>query len=115
MLRRGSSPMPNTAARETATPLPLELIGDRYEVVELLGRGGMACVYRVKDRVTGREVALKQLLIERSAPERSVVATLFEREFHTLTQLQHPHVIAVYDYGLVADDTPYYTMELLDG
>jgi ABC-type transporter Mla MlaB component len=107
--------MPNKAVRDATTPLELEQIGDRYEVVELLGRGGMACVYRVKDRVTGRELALKQLVFERGAAERSVVASLFEREFHTLTQLRHPHVIAVYDYGLSADDSPYYTMELLDG
>jgi serine/threonine protein kinase len=81
--RREAIPMPNKAARETTTPLELEQIGDRYEVVELLGRGGMACVYRVKDRVTGNELALKQLLVERGAAERSVVASLFEREFHT--------------------------------
>src|SRR5205085_1731189 len=49
------------------------------------------------------------------APEHARVAALFEREFHTLAQLQHPHVIAVYDYGLTSDAQPYYTMELLDG
>ncbi|MEY4582153.1 MAG: hypothetical protein RL701_6856 [Pseudomonadota bacterium] len=91
------------------------LLANRYQVQALLGRGGMACVQRVKDLVTGREVALKQLIVEHALTERKGLTALFEREFHTLAQLQHPHVIAVYDYGLLADQSPYYTMELLDG
>jgi hypothetical protein len=88
---------------------------DRYELHELLGRGGMACVYRATERSSGRQVALKQLTVPVRAPEYASVAALFEREFHTLAQLSHPRVIAVYDYGLSADGSPYYTMELLDG
>src|SRR5687767_6668842 len=88
-------------------------IADRYQVHELLGRGGMASVYRVTDSVTGRQLALKQLLAARKTNSASIVA-LFEREFHTLKELSHPRVIAVYDYG-VDGDGPYYTMELLDG
>jgi hypothetical protein len=87
---------------------------DRYELHETLGRGGMACVYRATDRSSGRQVALKRLTVSERAPERASVAALFEREFHTLAQLSHPRVIAVYDYGL-SDGNPYYTMELLDG
>jgi hypothetical protein len=87
----------------------------RYEIHELLGRGGMACVYRAVDLSLGKEVALKQLVIEDGAREQATIAALFEREFHALSQLRHPHVIAVYDYGLGADGSPYYTMELLDG
>jgi hypothetical protein len=100
-------------AQRAAAP-GVQLIAERYEVLELLGRGGMACVYRAKDLASGRVVALKQLLTERSA-DRVALAALLEREFHTLAQLRHPHVIAVYDYGLPADHNPYYTMELLDG
>ncbi|MEY4580435.1 MAG: hypothetical protein RL701_5138 [Pseudomonadota bacterium] len=88
---------------------------DRYRLHELLGRGGMACVYRATDLTNGREVALKQLISDRSASTHAGMAALFEREFHTLAQLSHPHVIAVYDYGLDADARLYYTMELLDG
>jgi hypothetical protein len=87
----------------------------RYEIHELLGRGGMACVYRAVDLSLGKEVALKQLVVEEGAREQATIAALFEREFHALSQLRHPHVIDVYDYGLGADGIPYYTMELLDG
>ena len=89
-------------------------IGDRYEVAETIGSGGMASVYRVTDSVTGRQVALKQLTLARDEKRGRESAALFEREFHTLAQLSHPRIIEVYDYGL-DQAGPYYTMELLEG
>jgi hypothetical protein len=88
----------------------------RYELVEPLGQGGTAIVHRARDLATGKDVALKQLRFsEDCTPNNRKRATeLFEREFHVLSQLTHPNVIAVYDYG-IDDDGPYYTMELLDG
>ena len=90
------------------------LIGDRYQIEERLGRGGMACVYRVTDCMNLRSLALKQLTLPDDAAHRRELAALFEREYHTLAQLSHPRVIEVYDYGL-SELGPYYTMELLDG
>src|SRR5690349_19864678 len=75
----------------------------------------MASVYRVTDAVRGCDVALKQLRLPEQADRRAAVAALFEREYHTLVQLSHPRVIAVYDYGVNPDLGPYYTMELLGG
>jgi hypothetical protein len=92
----------------------LTQIGTRYQVDGLLGRGGMATVYRVTDATTGRRVALKQLALPHEPARRGQVVALFEREFHALAQLSHPRVIEVYDYG-VGETGPYYTMELLDG
>jgi tetratricopeptide (TPR) repeat protein/tRNA A-37 threonylcarbamoyl transferase component Bud32 len=91
-----------------------ELIDDRYRVKKILGKGGMALVYHVRDTKTGREAALKQLLAKDNAVEQKEVTELFEHEFHILAQLAHPRVIEVYDYGKNAVG-PYYTMELLDG
>lgn len=85
-------------------------IGDRYDVLETLGQGGMGSVFRVLDRRTGRELALKRL----SETAAATVAELFEREFHTLSELAHPSIIGVYDYG-IDGELPYYTMELLTG
>ena len=90
-----------------------ERIANRYEIQGVLGRGGMACVYLATDLVAGRKVALKELQLA-SNHDRASITALFEREFHTLSQLTHPRVIAVYDYG-VSTRGPYYTMELLDG
>jgi tetratricopeptide (TPR) repeat protein len=89
-------------------------IGNRFRVDAVLGRGGMATVYRVFDETTQRELALKQLVLAGDATRRKEVMALFEREFMTLVQLSHPRVIEVYDYG-IENSTPYYTMELLDG
>jgi serine/threonine protein kinase len=99
----------------TANTAAPNALGSRYDIGELLGRGGMAGVYRATDRVGSRPIALKQLVVDTAAPERASAAVLFEREFHTLMQLRHPHVIEVYDYGLGDDGSPFYTMELLDG
>src|ERR1043165_4513376 len=89
-------------------------IGGRYDVLGVLGRGGMAIAYRVSDAVTGREVALKQLVLPESEKQQRAAAALFEREFHTLAELSHPRIIEVYDYG-VDEAGAFYTMELLDG
>ncbi|HMI92202.1 MAG TPA: serine/threonine-protein kinase, partial [Polyangiales bacterium] len=89
-------------------------VGGRYRIETLLGQGGMAEVYQVVDTSTGERRALKRL-IRIDDPRKLQRATeLFEREFHTLSQLAHPRVVSVFDYG-VEDGTPYYTMELLDG
>jgi len=93
---------------------PAARIANRYQPRVLLGQGGMARVYRATDERTGQDVALKQLILGDSVEQRETIAALFEREFHVLSQLRHPRVIAVYDYG-VDEGRPFYTMELLDG
>jgi tRNA A-37 threonylcarbamoyl transferase component Bud32/tetratricopeptide (TPR) repeat protein len=89
-----------------------ELIAERYRVEKLLGRGGMAAVFQVQDLAKQRVVALKRL-IPLNPPDNHV-ARLFEREFHTLSQLIHPRIIEVYDYH-TDEQGPFYTMELLTG
>jgi hypothetical protein len=106
--------MITSADASAQAPRP-ERIADRYTVLDTLGRGGMACVYRAQDSTTGGHLALKQLHFAQDDVERASVTALFEREFHTLSQLSHPRVIAVYDFGVDPASGPYYTMELLDG
>src|ERR1041385_5679771 len=88
-------------------------VADRYLVEELLGRGGMASVYRAADAVSGTKVALKLLSVDAQETKAKPSVELFEREYHTLAQLDHPRIVKTYDYGLHAG-RPYYTMELLD-
>jgi hypothetical protein len=88
-------------------------IAGRYWIEEVLGRGGMGAVYRVRDARTERRLALKRGYA-RDARKTEKRKALLEREYHTLAQLAHPRIIEVYDYG-VDDFGPYYTMELLDG
>jgi hypothetical protein len=103
--------MTKASADERAEPTR---VANRYDIHGVLGRGGMACVYLATDSVSGRKVALKELQLSASNHDRASITALFEREFHILSQLTHPRVIAVYDYG-VSSRGPYYTMELLDG
>jgi eukaryotic-like serine/threonine-protein kinase len=77
----------------------------------LIARGGMGEVFAALDQSTGTHIALKRLLTRDA--ERTTAA-LFMREYHALSELRHPCIIEVYDYG-VDQQTPYYTMELLDG
>jgi hypothetical protein len=91
---------------------PGALIHGRFIVLAVLGKGGVGTVYRVRDRQSGAEVALKQLHATGDDPAPLLAA--FQREYHTLCQLAHPSIIEVHDYG-VDGQTAYYTMELLDG
>ena len=86
----------------------------RYRIVQNLGSGGMATVHRALDTVRGCEVALKRLRTDVDPDARRRGIAHLEREFHTLSQMAHPRVVSVFDYGVDAGD-PYYTMELLDG
>jgi hypothetical protein len=95
-------------------PVPPSMFGGRYRVEQLLGRGGMAEVYRVHDTSTQRNLALKRLVQRENSAFAGHVVQLFEHEFQTLSQLVHPRIIEAYDYNR-DESGPYYTMELLDG
>jgi serine/threonine-protein kinase len=101
-------------AARVADAQPDEMIDGRYRVVATLGKGGMAVVYDVHDTATGERRALKRLVPPEGPEKRIDAVAFFEREFFTLSQLGHPRIVDVYDYGVDAIG-PYYTMELLDG
>ncbi|HEX2050773.1 MAG TPA: Stk1 family PASTA domain-containing Ser/Thr kinase [Actinomycetota bacterium] len=86
--------------------------GGRYAVIERIGTGGMAEVYRARDELLGREVAVK-VLTERLSGDRSFIER-FRREAQAAANLNHPNVVSLYDFG--ADSNTYYiVMELIDG
>ncbi|MEY4580604.1 MAG: hypothetical protein RL701_5307, partial [Pseudomonadota bacterium] len=88
---------------------------ERYSIQRLLGRGGMAVVYEAVERNdTTRRVALKQLQTLSDPLKQQRNLELFEREFHTLSQLAHPRIVRVFDFGIDAGGA-YYAMELLEG
>src|SRR4051794_29852231 len=96
-------------APEAEQFLPGTKIGSHFEVEALLGRGGAAVVYRVRDERDGRRLALKQLCPGPGA-RTAMLTAQFEREYYTLCQLAHPRIVAVHDYG-VDRGTLFYTME----
>ena len=83
-----------------------------YEIVSLLGAGGMGEVYRARDPRLGRDVAIK-ILPDHLATDRDALAR-FEREARAIAALSHPNILAVFDVG--ADlGVSYVVTELLEG
>jgi len=86
----------------------------RYELRDILGRGGMGAVYRAYDRETRREVTVKTLL---DVGDRNML-DLFYKECHVLASLNHPNIVDIYDVGEMefeGDKRPYFVMPLLSG
>ncbi len=97
-----------------ATPAPEELAPHfpQLEVLEVLGRGGMGVVYKVRQKSLNRLAALKLLAPERVEDTR--FAERFQNEAHALAALNHPHIVTVYDFGQ-AGGFYYLLMEFVDG
>ena len=88
------------------------IIGDRYEVLEKIGTGGMSDVYKAKDHKLNRLVAVKILKQEFSENENFV--SKFRVEAQSTAGLMHPNIVNVYDVG-DEDGVNYIVMELVDG
>jgi serine/threonine-protein kinase len=89
-----------------------EILGDRYEMQDAIGRGGMATIYRAVDLRMGRTVAVKILREVYSSDPKFV--TRFQREARAASLLQHPNIVQVFDYGQSGDNY-YIVMEFVDG
>lgn len=89
-----------------------QVLEDRYEVVELCGRGGMASVYRAFDRRLRTDVAVK--VPKLGAPTSVEFSKRFAREVRALCTLHHPHLVRILDVG-EHRRTPYFVMPYLSG
>ena len=89
-----------------------KVLNNRYEIIELIGRGGMAYVYKAKDRKLNRYVAVKVLREEYTENEQFIKK--FDRESQAAAGLSHPNIVSVYDVG-VEGDIYYIIMEYVDG
>ena len=98
--------MPPTVA-EAARLFP------QYEVVSLLGRGGMGAVYKGRQAALERFVAIKLLPLEVSVDEE--YAGRFVREARAMASLSHPNIIGVHDFGTTAEGHLYFVMEFIEG
>ena len=99
-----------------ADTVTAELVGGRYKLGELIGRGGMASVYAARDVNLGRDVAMKLFAPQHAEPEE---LRRQESETGLLATLKHPSLVTLYDSGtdtrVLSDPRPFLTMELVDG
>ena len=88
------------------------LLGNRYEIIEKIGNGGMATVYKATDKVLKRYVAVKILRDEFTTDEEFIKR--FEVEAQSAARLTHPNIVSIYDVG-VEENLYYIVMELIQG
>ena len=79
-----------------------QIIKDRYEILEVLGEGGMAFVYKAKDTQLKRFVAIKTL--KPNYVNQDTFVERFRREAQTAANLNHPNIVQIFDWGI--DDEP---------
>jgi serine/threonine-protein kinase len=89
-----------------------EMPGDRYEVLEVVGAGGMGSVYRARDRSLDRMVAIK---VVHESREPGLLAEALRREARTVARLEHPSIPPVHEIGELADGRAYYVMRFVVG
>ncbi|NNH24816.1 serine/threonine protein kinase, partial [Pseudokineococcus marinus] len=107
-----------TGARTEAVTRAPRVLGGRYELGRVLGRGGMAVVHEAHDRLLGRQVAVK--LLRSDLAEDGEVLARFRREARSVAALNHPAVVGVHDVGEEpgrdgGTTTPFLVMELVRG
>lgn len=89
-----------------------KVIDNRYEILEMIGSGGMATVYKAKCRVLNRNVAIK--VLKDSLKFDTEVVRRFNTESRAAARLSHPNIVQVYDVG-ESDGLDYIVMELVEG
>src|SRR5437016_9896670 len=115
----GIEPDANAAARSSRFPSQVIAMSNsapkqlgKYEVLEVIGRGGMGVVYKATDPEIGRLVGIKMMTSAViSDPD---LLKRFYREAQSSGRLQHPNIVTIYDLG-VHEGTPYLVMEFLEG
>ncbi len=103
-------------SQQKAAPDPTEIAG-RYQVIQKLGAGAFGTVYKAKDKILGRMLAIKTIRLEGLAASGASLDELldrFKREAQVSAQLKHPNIVTIYDIG-DADGLSYLAMEFIDG
>lgn len=103
---------PNVTVPQSRLDTSNPVVDQRYELIELIGSGAAAHVYRARDLLLRREVAVK-MLTEEAASDPAFVER-FQREARAIASFNHPNIMTVYDWG-TADDLDYMVMEYVRG
>jgi serine/threonine-protein kinase len=93
--------------------LPAGTVIDRYRITRQIGIGGMGAIYEATQADTGKRVAIKMMSKELSAHPEALAR--FRREVKVTTELAHPNIVEIVDFGAAPTGEPYLVMEYLDG
>ena len=88
-----------------------QIVKERYEILEILGEGGMAFVYKARDTQLERFVAIKTL--KPNYVNQETFVDRFRREAKTAANLNHPNIVQIFDWGI--EEEPYFVMEYIEG
>ncbi len=100
-------------AAPSQDPLIGEIVGGRYEIVRLIGKGGMGAIYEVRNTRLGRAFALK--VLRGDAAHDDGMLARFRREADVIARLKHPNIVEVIDWEELADGSPAMVLEYLRG
>ena len=98
---------------ETLRPRLQKALGNQFSVGDLLGEGGFAAVFRVRDKEAGQDVAVK--VLDLGQTPSPALADRFVREARTSAQLEHPHIVPIYKVGGHKNQVLYIVMRCIDG
>ncbi|MBX9669621.1 MAG: protein kinase [Candidatus Obscuribacterales bacterium] len=91
----------------------LPQLGERYEVIDSIGHGGMGEVFRVREKLTGQIMAAK--VLSQKADNDVEAIKRFEAEAQAVTRLNHANIVEVFDHGRTSNGAPYMVMNLIAG
>src|SRR5215470_18278431 len=113
--RRPGELPPLPQARDSSVPDPMigTVIGERYKLVDRIGNGGMATVYRAEHLLLRKPLAVKLLLPELVG--ESDMSARFEREAIAAARLDHPNCVSITDFGKTDEGRLFIVMEFLEG
>jgi len=100
-------------AHPTRVQLAPGALAGEYMLKAVLASGGHGAVYEAEHRILGRRAAVK--VLHPHLTDQGEMLQRFVREARVVNQIRHPHIVDVYDFGMLQDGSPYYVMELLPG
>ncbi len=103
----------NKQQKDTSASLAGTVLEGRYELVDVIGAGGMGIVYRARHLAIGNDLAIKVLRSPLVADNQ--IATRFLQEARFASSIRHPNVVPIFDYGEAPNGAPYYVMDMLRG
>jgi len=89
------------------------LVGKRYYLLSILGKGGMSVVFKARDKTKGRVLAVKTLRYQWA--DDGLTVRRFQREAQTLSLLRHPAIVNIHDFGETPTGQPFFAMDYLTG